>query len=138
VRVADLMTTDIVTVDPNDKVVAADEAMQKRRVRHVPVVDDGELVGIVSHRDLSHNALLRALGCGSHAAEAARESLRVKEVMTTDVVTTTPDATLADGARLMRDKRIGCLPVVADGRLVGVLTESDFVDLALKKDEKEA
>ena len=92
--------------------------------------EHGRLVGIVSQRDLFQSALLRALGYGSRARDSVPASVVVKEVMTGEVKTTTPGAPLADAARLMYERKIGCLPVVEDGALVGILTEGDFVRLA--------
>lgn len=130
--VRDCMTKDVVTLEPNDGLVTAEDVMRLGRIRHMPVVEDGELVGIVSQRDLFHSALVKALGFGTHATQKARETLLVKEAMTTTVTTTTADTPLADAARLMLDQKIGCLPVVEDDKLVGILTEADFVKLATK------
>src|SRR5262245_44244932 len=130
--VRDCMTKDVVTLDPNDGLVTAEDVMRLGRIRHMPVVEDGELVGIVSQRDLFHSALVKALGYGTRATQKARESLLVKEAMTTSVTTTTADTPLADAAKLMLDGKIGCLPVLEGKRLVGILTESDFVKLATK------
>jgi CBS domain-containing protein len=127
-KVGDLMTSEVTTLHRNEMLSLAEQLMNLGRIRHLPVVDeDGELVGIVSQRDLFLSGLLRALGHGKHAAARVREMLPVKEVMSTDVVTTTRDASLEEAARLMFDKKIGCLPVVENGRLVGILTEGDFV-----------
>jgi CBS domain-containing membrane protein len=131
-RVRDIMTRDVVTVNQNDKLASADDVMRLGRVRHLPVVDDdGALAGIVSQRDLFHGGLLRALGYGTHARGQVLELLWVKDAMHNEVVTTTPDTPLADAARLMLDRKIGCLVVVENGKIVGILTEADFVKLAL-------
>ena len=129
--VADVMTRDVVTVDPNDQLAVAEDVMRLARFRHMPVVDeDGELVGLVSSRDLFHNALLKALGYGTHAKQNAMETTRVKEAMTSPVVTTTPETPLSAAAKVMRDKKLGCLVVVENQKIVGILTEGDFVALA--------
>lgn len=129
--VADLMTHEVLTVLPNDQLAVADDVMRLARFRHMPVVDDdGELVGIVTARDLFHNALLKALGIGIHAKQKAMESLRVKEAMTSPVVTTTPKTRLTDAAKVMRDKKLGCLVVLEGRKIVGILTEGDFVAFA--------
>ncbi len=93
--------------------------------------DDGALAGIVSQRDLFHSALLRVLGYGSHARERVLEDSLVKEAMKTEVVTTTPDTPLRDAASVMLERKIGCLVVLSTGKIVGILTEADFVKLAL-------
>jgi CBS domain-containing protein len=93
------------------------------------VLDDhsDDLVGIVSQRDLFRGALAAALGYGQHAQQKVMGMLVIKDIMSTDPVTTTPDTPLADAARVMLERKIGCLPVLEDGRLVGILTESDFL-----------
>jgi CBS domain-containing protein len=117
----------VTTLGRNDALSIADDVMRLGRIRHLPVVDDGQLVGIVSQRDLFRGALARALGYGAHAQQKLLGQLLVKEVMTNDPVTIAPDAPLAEAARLMLERKIGCVVVVEGGRVVGILTESDFV-----------
>jgi CBS domain-containing membrane protein len=132
-RVRDVMTTKVVTVGQNEKLVTADGVMKLERIRHLPVIDDsGALAGIVTQRDLFHSGLVRALGYGPHARQQALDMLVVKEAMHNEVVTTTPDTLLSDAARTMLEKRIGCLVVLEAGKIVGILTEGDFVKLALE------
>ena len=131
VFVRDVMTRDVVTLDRNDKLLVADDLMRLGRIRHLPVVDeDGRLAGIVSQRDLFHSGLIKALGYGSHAQRQALDMVVVKEAMRSEVVTTTPDAPLRDAARLMLERKIGCLVVLDGQQIAGILTESDFVKLA--------
>ena len=130
--VRDVMTKDVVTLDRNEKLVVADDVMRLGRIRHLPIVDEeGALAGIVSQRDLFHSGLLRALGFGTRAKDQALELLVLKEAMKTEVVTVTPDAPLREAAKLMLERKIGCLVVVEGRKIVGILTESDFVKLAL-------
>jgi CBS domain-containing protein len=129
-QVRDGMTHDVVTLERNQKLLAADDLMRLGRIRHLPVVDeDGALVGIVTQRDLFYSGLVKALGYGSHAVTNVLELLAIKEAMKTEVVTTTPDTPLADAARVMLAQKIGCLVVLESGKIVGILTESDFVKL---------
>jgi CBS domain-containing protein len=86
-------------------------------------------VGIVSQRDLFRSALARAIGYGDVAQNRVMGLLKVKEVMTTDVATIGPDASLAEAADIMLRRKLGCLVVVEENRLVGILTEGDFVAL---------
>jgi CBS domain-containing membrane protein len=134
-RVRDIMSKDVTTLKRNDNLTLADDIMHLGRIRHLPVLDDEgrELVGIVSQRDLFRGALARALGYGQHAQRKVLESLLVKEVMSSEVITTTPDASLVEVARLLAERKIGCLPVVEAGRLVGIVTEADFVALVARK-----
>ena len=127
-RVRDLMTRPVRTLGQNDKLSAADALMKTERIRHLPVVDEnGKLAGIVSQRDLFFNALVQALGFGSTTQDRMLNTLLVKEVMTEKVVTTTPDTLLTDAARVMVDRKIGCLPVIEGRALIGILSESDIV-----------
>jgi len=129
-RVRDVMSKDVATIERNEKLMVADDVMRLGRIRHLPVVDaDGALAGIVSQRDLFHSGLVKALGYGTHAQRQALDMLVIKEAMKTEVVTTTAETKLADAARLMFEKKIGCLVVVEGPKVVGILTESDFVKL---------
>jgi CBS domain-containing membrane protein len=130
-KVRDAMTADPTTLKRNDKLTLADDIMRLGRVRHLPVLDDdGQLlVGIVTQRDLFRDALAQALGYGKHAQRKILDTLSVKDVMATEVVTTSPGTSLVEAARLLTERKIGCLPVVENKRLVGILTEGDFVAL---------
>lgn len=134
-KVRDAMSEDVATVLRNDQLLIADDLMRLGRIRHTPVLDEtsGEVVGVLSQRDLFRGALARALGYGTRAQQKVMGMLLVKEVMTPDPLTVEPDTELADAARIMLDRKIGCLPVVEQGRLVGILTESDFVRLACRR-----
>jgi CBS domain-containing protein len=127
------MTKSVMTMGRNESLRTVDDVMRLGRIRHMPIIDeDGTLAGVVSQRDLFHSGLLRALGFGSHARDQALETLFVKEAMRTEVVTTTPDAPLAEAAKLMLQRKIGCLVVLEAGKIAGILTEADFVRLAIE------
>jgi len=127
-RVSDIMTKDVITLNRNDSLTTADDVMRLGRIRHLLVVhDDGELAGVLSQRDLFLGGLLRALGYGSHAKAQALSTMVVKEAMVNEPFTTTPNTPLEDAARVMLDNKIGCLPVIDKGKIVGIITESDFV-----------
>ena len=129
-RVRDVMSREVHTVKRNDELAIADELMKQKRVRHLPVLDeDGEVCAVVSQRDLFRGALLRALGYGSRAEELMLKQVAVKEAMSAEIQTTAPDTPVADAARVMIERKIGCLPVIENGRLVGIVTETDFVRL---------
>jgi CBS domain-containing protein len=133
-RVRDVMTSEVTTLQRNDKLTLADDITRLGRIRHLPVLDEnGQLVGIVTQRDLFRGALAKALGYGERAQRQLMDTLVVKEVMTSEVITTTPDTPLAEAAHVLVERKIGCLPVVEAGRLVGIITEGDFVALAARK-----
>lgn len=129
--VRDIMSRSVTTLKRNDKLSEVGDLMKVDRIRHMPILDErGALVGVVSQRDLFLSGLVRALGFGTSSTEKVLDSLRVKEVMTKDVITTSPDTPLSEAAQVMCDKKIGCLPVIDGDDLVGILTEGDFVAAA--------
>jgi CBS domain-containing protein len=135
VRVRDLMTRPVRTLGRNDKLSVADALMRTERIRHLPVVDeDGRLAGIVSQRDLFFNALVQALGFGTTTHDRMLSTITVKEVMTENVVTTTPETLVTAAARVMVDRKIGCLPVIDGEALIGILSESDVVSAVAQGD----
>ena len=99
-RVRDVMSQNLTSVGPNDKLSSAADLMKLVRTRHMPVVDDeGDLVGIVSQRDLFHSALIKALGYGSHGQDKLLAMFRIKDAMTSTVITIDSEATLVDARR---------------------------------------
>jgi CBS domain-containing protein len=132
--VADVMSRPAITIGRNETLLAADARMTEAGIRHLVVLDDdGMVAGVLSRRDLFRGTLASALGYGSHAQERMLESLLVKEAMSTEPVVTSPGTSLADAAKTLIARRIGCLPVLEGTKLVGVLTEGDFVRLAARE-----
>lgn len=127
-KVRDLMTDVVLSVRADDTVEKVYDLMNERGIRHLTVVDaDGDLVGIVSHRDLlRHSPIERAEVPVFLMREVLRRTL-VEEVMTSEVETAEPDLPLSEAARVMFENKFGCLPVLEGSKLVGILTESDFV-----------
>jgi CBS-domain-containing membrane protein len=124
-RVSDLMERNVVSLERGDNLDLADDVMRLGRIRHMPVLSHERLVGIVSQRDLFRAGISSVLAL-RHAAEREwLQKIRVEEVMTTDVVTVAPDLPVRDAVELMLKRRVGCLPVVTDGKLAGLLSESD-------------
>ena len=129
-KVSDVMSACVSTLGRNDKLSIAEDLMKQERIRHLPVInEDGHLCGIITQRDMFRGALVRALGFGSRAEDQILNTIAVKEAMTDKVQTTTPDTLLTEAAKLMIERKIGCLPVIDGGRLVGMLSEGDFVKL---------
>ncbi len=115
------------TLDRNETLDLAESIMNLGRIRHMPVVDDGKLVGVVSQRDLFRSALVTALGFSRKVTSSLVKTIKIKEVMTEKVITISPGSSIKDAARLMMDKKIGCLPVVDGDRLIGMVTETDML-----------
>jgi acetoin utilization protein AcuB len=122
--VRDSMTREVVALSPQTTAAEALGLCRERRIRHLPVVEGGRLVGIVSDRDLRSAA--PALGDPDRAS--ALERMSISDVMTRDVVSARPDDPIEVAADRMRERRIGCLPVVEGGELVGIITSSDVME----------
>jgi CBS domain-containing protein len=127
-RVRDLMTWEVVTVLPDTDTEAAWDLMSERQLRHLIVVDqDGELRGVISHRDLLRHALIEQSDVPRYVERQLLERTPVRDVMVQPAVTADPEQDVGEAARILFDNKIGCLPVVEGSRVIGILTESDFV-----------
>jgi CBS domain-containing protein len=127
IKVKEMMTTEASTLGRNDTLDLADDIMALDRIRHLPVLEDGRVVGVVSQRDLFRSALAAALGYGEKAQKTLLRTIRVKEVMSEPAITVSPGATIKEAARLMIEHKIGCLPVLEGHKLVGIVTETDIL-----------
>ncbi len=123
--VRDLMQREVVTLDAKDHLDLAEGIMRLGRIRHLPVVTGEHVVGIISERDLFRAAVSSMLQFRHDAQRQWLATIPVAAAMTTPVFTIAPFIALRVAVAVMVDKRIGCLPVVDDGRLVGLLSESD-------------
>lgn len=131
-RVRDLMSSEVETLEPNDDIDLASMLMRLDRLRHLPVVDEDGIVGIVSDRDVLR-AQQSVLGDGDHDARRRfAMSIKAGDVMTPNVDTISPDASALEAAQVLREKGYGCLPVVDDGKLVGIVTPTDFLGLVVE------
>jgi len=126
--VRDWMHRDPVVVRADVSVAVATDLLRTRKIRHLPVVDGhGRLVGIVTDRDLRQMVFDPRIQDALGDATLALRALTVREVMTWGVVSVRADDDLRAAARLMRERKIGALPVVDDGLIVGILTENDVL-----------
>jgi CBS domain-containing membrane protein len=123
--VRDLMQTEVVTLNADDHLDLADDIMKLGRIRHLPVLADGKLVGILSERDLYRAGISSLLQLKREVQHEWLAKVPVRAVMTTDVVTVAPGDTSRKAVGIMLERKIGCLPVVDKGELVGLLGESD-------------
>lgn len=126
-HVRDLMTAKPITVDPETPMLEARQRMLRERIRHLVVLDDARVVGIVTDRDVRLNLPSPATSLSVWEINYLLAGITVGGVMTTSVIVVDPDRPIAEAARIMVDHKIGALPVVEAGRLVGIITESDFV-----------
>jgi CBS domain-containing protein len=132
IPVSRIMRTEFASLREADRLDLADQIMKLGRVRHLPVLDaDGRIVGIVSNRDLLEASLTNVLDFEREQRQGFLRSVDVAEVMTREVETIAPDASLAAAASRLVGHRIGCLPVVRDdGVMVGLVTETDLLAAA--------
>jgi CBS domain-containing protein len=135
-KVKDVMVKEVATLDVNDELSLANDIMRLGRIRHLPVVDGTRLVGIISERDLFRTSLAQALGYATKDTRDVMKGLRIKDVMVTGVITIPPEMELCEATKIMMEEKIGCLPVVEDGRLVGLITETDIMLQYLKECSK--
>jgi CBS domain-containing membrane protein len=130
IRVADLMTRRVYTLTPMQSLPLAESMMGLLHVRHIPVVDaERRVVGIVTHRDLLQAKISSLAPLSDDERAELQLSVPVSRVMRTNVWTIAPQALAVSAARIMREHKMGCLPVVHDGRLVGIVTEADLLAL---------
>ena len=130
--VEDVMRRDVVTASPKTTLPAALALVQQRGIRHLPVVEDGSLVGIVSDRDLKRAMASPATSLERHELAYLLDRLTLAEFMTCAVMTVAPSFPVEEAARLMVREKISALPVTEAGRLVGIVTETDVLDLFVK------
>ncbi len=137
-KVREVMSRGVVTVGLEASLRDAVAKMASARVRHLPVVDArGRLAGIVTDRDVRHRLFEPVVfpDLGTVPVETLLERVPVREVMSAPVITTAPDTPLVDAARTMLEDKVGALPVLEDGRVVGILTETDLLRRIVKADD---
>ena len=127
--VRDIMTPEVTTLGRNESLQFVKDIMALGRVRHFPVVDEGKVVGIVSQRDLYKASLGSVMKYGEKAQRAFMEGIAIKEVMNEPVITVAPHISVQEAARIMIEKKIGCLPVLEGPKLIGIVTETDMLKL---------
>lgn len=129
IDIASIMTTDLVTIAPDDNLANARKLMAERRIHHLPVVDrNGNLVGLVTLTNVlaATDSILR-----DDDSRLEPEDLAIEEIMVRDIATVDERASLRQAALFLERHRIGCLPVVSDGKLKGIVTDTDFVAVAI-------
>ncbi len=125
--VSKIMATDVVALDRNASLGSAKNIMDRRRLRHFPVVENGNVVGVVSQRDVFRASLASMLGYNERTEKAFLDNLSIKGIMSDPPITVTADTGISEAARLMVEKKVGCLPVVDGKRLIGLVTDTDFL-----------
>ena len=130
--VADLMTSDLFALQDLDTVLTARSVMHLAKIRHIPIVDgENSFVGLVTHRDILAATVSKLAEIEQHEQDEIDSGIPVREIMRTGVRTVHPEMHLRDAARILLDNKYGCLPVLDRGKLVGILTEADFLALTI-------
>ena len=135
-RVRDVMTPDPVTLSPEENLMEALQLMRLRKIRRIPIVAHGKLVGLLTEGDLKR-AEPSTLSDTQEEFLAVMEGTPVNRIMIENLVTATPDAPLVDAARTLWSSKYGALPVLEDGKLVGILTDNDLLGALVKLLERE-
>lgn len=117
-RLMEIMTTDVRTAAPQEDAEKAFQRMRTQRLRHLVVMDGRRVVGVLSERDL-----------GGPRGAAVRRAKKVGELMSEQVVTASPTTTVRQAANLLRARTVGCLPVLDEGKLAGIVTLTDLLEL---------
>ena len=126
-RIRDMMTKNPVTVDSETLVMDAQKIMKENSVRRLPVVDKGKLLGIVTKHDILEASPSPATSLSVHELNYLLSKMKVKEIMKKNPVTLTPDTPFEEALKIGQEKKIGSFPVLENGKLVGIATESDIV-----------
>ncbi|HEX7670025.1 MAG TPA: CBS domain-containing protein [Polyangiaceae bacterium] len=136
--VGDLMSRDVLSLSEDQDLLHIDDTMRLFRFRHMPVTNDGRLVGLVTQRDLLRVSASSLLPSAREQTDLLAKRCRVRDIMTHAPKAVGPDTRLRDAAHLMQHEKLGCLPVVnADNVLVGILTEADFLRLVVQLLERD-
>jgi len=135
--VKDLMNNELYTLKSTDNVHQARELMLEKRIRHVPIVDDlGEFVGLLTKRDVLAASVSVLAEIDNNERDELESHIPISEIMITEVIVAEEETPLYEAAKFMLDQKHGCLPILRNNQLVGILTEADFVRLAVHLMEK--
>ena len=126
------MKKDLVTVTKDDRMTVAKKLLKEKNIRHLPVVDGKKLIGLVTNMDIRKAEASPATSLEIRELHYLLDKLTVGEIMTRNVITVSPDISIEEAAILLHDNKIGCLPVVEDGNLVGIITENDVMEVLIE------
>jgi CBS domain-containing protein len=133
IAVAEVMTKSLLTLPDSASVWEARQLMTDRRIRHIPIVNtDNEFVGILTQRDVLATTVSVLAEVEPAEIQALESAIPVREVMTVEITAVDPETDLREAARYMLDHKLGCLPVVSEKGLVGIITEVDYIKLVLR------
>jgi len=134
-QLSEIMSRGLITVDKNASLRRARRILDQHRIRHLLVMDGKRLVGIVTDRDLRQAAPSSKSPLTTSEREEFMDELKVAEVMSRKLITASPDTTVREAARVMVSEKIGCLPVVNGNQLVGIVTETDLLEMLVREEQ---
>lgn len=131
-KVKDMMTSELFSLKTTDTLRTARSMMSLARIRHIPIVDKGGLfIGLLTHRDILQASISRFAEVDRTVQDEIDAGIPISAIMRTDVTAITPDMDVRDAAEILLNHKYGCLPVVEDSKLVGIITEADFLKLTI-------
>jgi len=136
--VREFMTTQVTTLQESDTLLDATMIFVRSTLRHLPVLRGKQVVGVVTERDVKHFAPSILSGITPEEYNRLMESTPVSRIMTREAATVAPDQSMAEAVKILTTRRIGCLPVVEDGELRGILTTTDMLKLLSRLLEAQA
>jgi len=132
-KVKDIMTNEVFVLQATQTLELVRSLMRIKHVRHVPIVDpDNTFVGLMTHRDLLAQTISYLAEVAEEEQEFLDRHIHIMNIMKTDVLTADPEMDICSAISLLLDHKYGCLPVVLNGKLVGIVTEADFLQLTLE------
>ena len=134
-QLSEIMNRDLVTVDKQASLRRARRILDQHRIRHLLVVDEKRLVGIVTDRDLRQAAPSSKSPLTISERQEFMDELKVLEVMSRKLITASPTTTIREAARVMVREKIGCLPVVDGNQLVGIVTQTDLLEMLVRGEQ---
>ena len=134
-QLSEIMNRDLITVDKQASLRRARRILDQHRIRHLLVVDDKRLVGIVTDRDLRQAAPSSKSPLTISERQEFMDELKVLEVMSRKLITASPTTTIREAARVMVREKIGCLPVVDGNQLVGIVTQADLLEMLVRGEQ---
>jgi acetoin utilization protein AcuB len=126
------MQKNITTITKDERMTTAKKILKEKNIRHLPVVEGKKLIGLVTNMDIRKSEASSATSLEIRELHYLLDKITVGEIMTRNVITISPDISIEEATTLLHDNKIGCLPVIEDGNLVGLLTEGDVMEVLIE------
>lgn len=136
--VRDIMMKSPITLQADESLSMADAVMNGGRIRHVPILDGDRLVGVLSQGDLFHSTFAKAMHLGAHEQRELNNRIKIGDIMSKHVFSVPPETSIRAAARLMMERKLGCLPIIQQEQLVGLVTKGDMLRYLAERQDDEA